>query len=242
MKYIIYIILIACVATLSFFSSSTPPDSKKDSAVWVDGRSISVQEVATLKRRSPSLFTATSKLPESLIMREVLINEALRQKVDKDESFRQRIKTFYEQSLVKILVERKMDSIQYEPTPEELSGYANLLGRRIELDLIPVVADADRGIEHLAGPFLDFSVAIRVELIFVKPGETSKPFKLFGKNYRLAVKKISEKDPQFAGYNSKRVRAVIREYRREQLFATWQESLMKQAEIVVAPSDGGQRH
>lgn len=242
MKYIIYIIFIACLATLSFLYSSNTTVEKADSAVWVDGRSISNQEIERLKLRSPSLFTESTSLPDSLIMREVLINEALRQKVDQEEAFRHRIKTFYEQSLVKILVERKMESIQYEPSMEESQAYTNLLGRRIAIELIPLDGSgtplADKT-EHLAGPFLDFSAAIRMELLFLKPGEQSRPLDLFGQKHLLMVKEIGEKDPQFINNNPERDRTVIREYRREALFAQWQETLMKQAKIVVAPKEEG---
>lgn len=238
MKYIVYILFIACLATLSFFYSSEQRSHESDFAVRIDGRSISAQEIATLKQQSPSLFPKAESLPDSLIMREVLIAEALRQKVDQEEAFRHRIKTFYEQSLVKILVDRKLDSIQYTPTEEEVAAYANLQGRILSIDLVPLDAAGQsltEGTEHLQGPFLDFSVAIRMEILFLKPQIQSPPIDLFGQVYILVVQSISAKDPKLDSVDTKRDHAVIVEYRRQELFTQWQESLVKQAKIEVAP-------
>lgn len=239
MKYIVYIIFIAVIASFSFFYSPTSsPDADQSYAVRIDGRSISSTEIAELKQHSPSLFDQSGDLPESLIMREILIAEALRQKVDQEEAFHHRIKTFYEQSLVKILVDRKMASIHYTPTTEEVAAYKDLLGRKIELDLVPV-GSPDQSIvaepEHLSAPYLDLSAAIRMEILFLKPGVASPPFQLFGQNYVIIVQHIGEKDSLFDHYDDARDLAVITEYRRQQIFTQWQESLMEQAKIEVAP-------
>jgi hypothetical protein len=238
MKYIIYILFIACLATLSFFYSSEQRSQDSDFAVRVDGRAISTQEIDKLKQQSPSLFPKAESLPDSLIMREVLIAEALRQKVDQEEAFRHRIKTFYEQSLVKILVDRKLDSIRYTPTEEEVAAYANLQGRTLRIDLVPfdsagqLLTDET---EHLEGSFLDFSIAIRMEILFLKPEIQSPPIDLFGQVYILVVQSISEKDPKVVSVDTERDHAVIVEYRRQELFTKWQEALVKQAKIEVAP-------
>ncbi len=237
MKYIVYIFFIAFIATVGFLYSSGSTPDVGDSAVRIDGRTISVQEIEKLKQQSPSLFEDSDGLPESLILREILISEALRQKVDQEEAFRHRVKTFYEQSLVKILVERKMDSINYTPTTEEIALYADFLGRSVEIDLVPVDSAQKLGndIEKLSGPFGDFSVALRMEMLFLETGVASKPVNLFGQLYVLIVKSIGEKDPLYTQYDAGRDRAVIQEYRRQEIMAQWQQSLMEQAEIVIAP-------
>lgn len=239
MKYIVYIIFIAVIASFSFFYFPTSSSNTDQSyVIRIDGRCISSTEIAELKQHSPSLFDQSGYLPESLIMREILIAEALRQKVDQEESFHHRIKTFYEQSLVKNLVDRQMASIHYSPTTEEFAAYTDLLGRTIELDLVPIASSAQSIVaepEHLSGSYLDLSAAIRMEILFLKPGVPSAPFHLFGQNYVIIVQHIGEKDPLFDNYDDDRDLAVIKEYRRQQIFSQWQESLMAQAKIEVAP-------
>lgn len=243
MKYIVYILFIACIATLSSLFSSGSKSEEKEYAVRVDGRIISTAEISKLKQQSPSLFSQSDELPQSLVMREVLINEAIRQRVDQEEAFRQRIKTFYEQSLVKILVERQMDSIRYAPTAKELAAYANLIGRKIDLTLVPLDSTGQpfsKDIEHLSGPFLDFSLEIRMHILFLKPSVTSRPVSLFDQTYVLVVNEISDKAQGTVNQDEKHDYAVIQEYRRQELFAKWQEKLLKQADIVIAPKQGEQ--
>ena len=120
MRYLFYIIifmllLTAGVITLTARDGKQPPG---DYIAKVNDRYILKSDLT--KGRNVSLDSHDIKYEfiNSLITKEVLIHEAMERKIDQEEAFRQSIKNFYEQSLVKTLLDRQLE----KPPPQADRG------------------------------------------------------------------------------------------------------------------------
>lgn len=239
MKYIIYIIIIAITTSVSLLYKPAAQQSKGQQAIRVNGRSVSQQELDEKTIQQSTLLGGPLNITNSLIMREILIDEALQQHIDQNESFQKQIKNFYEQSLVSVLVERKLNSISYSPTAEEIEAYKNLLGRQISLELRAVSPErevdvpGEAPLEKLSGLFEDLSLPLRMNILFVSEQQTSKPAPIFGGLFTIYAKKIGAKKETGELYEEEEIKASIIEYRKEEIFHSWLQSLRGKATIEL---------
>ena len=67
--------------------------------------------LAESEKNRPSHHENRQEFLKSVVVEQLLIQEAKRQKIDQEPQFREAIKNHYEQSLVKILLERKNQSL-----------------------------------------------------------------------------------------------------------------------------------
>ncbi len=77
----------------------------------------------------PSQQRRKSDCVNSLITKELLLQESQREGIDKEESFRESIQNFYEQSLIKLLIDRKFASLHVTVSDEDVNRYIALMNK-----------------------------------------------------------------------------------------------------------------
>ncbi|MEN8140636.1 MAG: hypothetical protein ABFR97_05360 [Thermodesulfobacteriota bacterium] len=247
MKYIAAIILIATLITMGLLYE---PASKGEGeqAIYVNGRTVSRAELETKTHRQPALLGGRENITDSLITRELLIAEALRQQIDHEESFQEMLKNFYEQSLVSVLVQRQLAAISHTPTAAEIEAYQSLTGREISLELTPEEQQAlspdgaDKGKAQLVTALFDeLDLGVRMNILFMEEGQRSKPVKIFNDTYTITLKRISPKSVTGKTSDAATIRASISDYRREEIYANWLQGLRNRATVELA-QDQNQYH
>ena len=244
MRYIAYFVLALIVTILGLYLmyrwSHTIP--VKDYVIRVNGKLITASEFSHQLNRQPVLLGGSANYAESLVTRELLIQEAKRQKIDQEEPFRQALKNFYEQSLIKILVDRKMRSITYTPTPEEISAYKKLSGRKVTF-ILTSIGNMPNKARHkgakgnvsneLTDLFDNIALPIRISMLFLKPGEKSGPVNILGGRYVIELKRIGPPIHTNNKVSDDEIVSAIREYRREEIFKKWLDKLRKNAKVEI---------
>ena len=135
MKYIYSIIIIVIVFSLiigyELFSGKRETENP---ALIINDKIISVNEFNQLySTRADRL--SKSDFISSLITKNLLIQEAQKEGINKEKSFKKSIQDFYEQSLIKILIDRKFSSIKADVTDDEVNKYTQLLNKTVHLTI-----------------------------------------------------------------------------------------------------------
>lgn len=138
MRYLLAIIVIVFLATAGIIWIHKPVEqSTKDSVISVNKRQITSSEITPLLKGKKLDDQDMSGIIDTVITRELLIQEAKRRNIDQEESFRKSLKNFYEQSLIKTLIDQESHAFNYTPSAEEITAYRQLLTKKIDITLIP---------------------------------------------------------------------------------------------------------
>ena len=184
MRYIIYIALIIIAATFGLFTFDhlNAPAKPTDAALIVNDRTLTLDELRIRYERNPYGGTDREAFLESVITRELLIQEAQKTGIDREENFRRTVQEFFEQSLIKVLMDRKYGQFQEPLSEDEIAAYRNRMNKRLQLTLTrypthdAALAAGDGVKETLSEAFLDLPPLVREKILHVAPGEKSEPF------------------------------------------------------------------
>lgn len=184
MKYIAYVVLIMVAATVGIFAFNllNKPSPPTDAALIINGRTVTLPDLQDRYERSPYGREDRDAFYESVIVRELLVQEAQKAGIDREESFRRMVQEFFEQSLIKVFMDRKYQEFSIALTPEEIDAYQKHLNRRFRLTLLHYSSldeaqqNRNSTAEHLNAAFLDLPVRIRWELLALEPGDKTAPF------------------------------------------------------------------
>jgi len=176
----------------------------------------------------------------SAITRELLIQEAQRQKIDKEAAFRKSLKEFYEQSLLKTLMDRKYAELNVTVSDEEIDRYLSLFGKTIRFTRLPVSASppykplSDQG-QATEALFDDLADSLKPLIASLKPGEYAVKFDTSHEQYALrldAVTAAKTKHPLVAR-SREMAKTIIEQSKKEQLIAKWLIQLRQDANITI---------
>jgi hypothetical protein len=244
MKYIYYIIFIACAlsAGIIFLIQSKPIDNNTpEFAIAINDRIISIYDFKNRSSLCPP-HISKDEFIESVVVKELLIQEARKLGIDKEESFRLSIQDFYEQSLTKILLERKYNELKGTQTTQKTDRYLDLLGREISLSLISPnsAPDAEQTpSEHdeqslLTDRFDNLSTDLKMKLLSLQPGEQTGPLKIFGKNLIIRLNSIGEKSKSAVTDTPRSdIDKIIDEYNKELSLQKWLDELREKSSIRI---------
>jgi len=240
MRYVYYIlaILVAAVILIVYQFLADKPQLPSNAAIIVNERVISLDEFRKLK---PAHDESKEDFINTLITKELLIQEAQKQGFDKEESFRRSVQNFYEQSLIKALMDKKFSSLKESVTDEEVDRYRGLANKELDISLYTadntddVRADRFRE-ERKIIPFGDLSMELKGAVMELKKGELGPPIQ-FGEKY-VAVK-LNDVRPA-AGVSEpgkEEIRQLLVEQKRELVMKEWLDGLRKKATIKVLVKD-----
>ncbi len=241
MKYIYYIL--AIVIVFSAFAAYGLFDTKVEIShplFSVNDRVVSEKEFNKMLEHKPAWMTK-KQFMDSVIDKQILIQEAIKTGINKEESFRRAVENFYEQSLIKILLDRKLKSLVVDVSDDEIAKYENYLGYRIFLTrfVYPDLDSARSGKnctgEKIDNEFINLSDDLKFIVLNLEPGQSSKPRQ--GKGgvivYRLdKIEKIKKPDNGRTGiFNLKKVSVFLQDMKKEQLLEEWTDKLRASAHI-----------
>jgi hypothetical protein len=241
MKYLFTILGIAVAATLLtlYFVWPEKQAQQTDIAVTVNGHGLARSSIAAPNLSSDPSSDDFAALLDSAITRELLIQEAQRQDIDKEALFRDALKTFYEQSLIKILTDRQYSQVKVTVEEREIDVYLALYGKMVTFSRLPVAATPPYAPEATKGDqnevlFDDLSESLQLLLAGLKPGEFAIKFDTGSDRYAIRLDKLA---PAQTADSKPPARDVVRnmlmEHKRQQQIVKWLDELRTKASITI---------
>lgn len=141
MKFIWYIIALAVtfVAIIASLTIETHPP-EKNIAISINRKHITQEEFAA--RLAAVHALDRQDFINSLIVKELMIQDAQKEGIDKNEAFRRSIQDYYEQSLIKQVMEKKIRSLRVAVTDAEVDHFASFLNSTLILTVFNAVDEA----------------------------------------------------------------------------------------------------
>jgi hypothetical protein len=250
MRYIygILLILIALSAVIGYtlFPSRISPH---DVSLKINDRVITTDEFNRLYSSRPRGIQDKKDFLNSLITKELLIQESQREGIDKEERFRRSMQNFYEESLIKLLMDEKLASVRFSVGDEEIDAYVNMSGRKLFLTMFSFV-DADeakksdyKGGETMVVFFENLACEIRNAISGLKQGEKTGPIRS-GERYIVIrldrVESPASRVPLPA--DREKIKEMLTEEKKEQMINDWVAGLREKASIKISTgveSQGG---
>jgi hypothetical protein len=241
MKYLITILVIICTATLLTLYFVWPEKSmdKTNIAVTINGHNLARTTVTAEGEKAGYHSEDYPELLDSAITRELLIQEAQRQELDKEESFRVSLKTFYEESLIKTLMDRQYGILKVEVNDGEISDYLALFGKMVTFTRLPVSTSAPKIPTSDQGPqnevlFDDLADPLKFLLSHLKPGEYAMKFDTGSEQYAIRLDMVAPAvNMPTAKPDRDQVRKILEDYKRQQQIANWLNELRSKASITI---------
>ncbi|MEW6586433.1 MAG: hypothetical protein AB1442_12585 [Nitrospirota bacterium] len=240
MRYIYYILIIVLgLSAIIAYELREKPQSKRDAALIINERVITTEEFNSLYARSHDM-APKSEFINDLIIKELLLQEAQKTGIDREESFRKSIQNFYEQSLIKILVDRKFSSLKAALSEKELNRHLALLERKMHLTLFSygTEEEAKRG-QYRDGEtktvYLDdLSLNLREKIMLLSEGEVTEPVKA-GESYLIARLDKVEAVPSrtIPETEKEKIKEMLVEEKKEKMINDWVADLKSKATIEI---------
>ena len=239
MRYIYYILGIVIIITAavgwSVFNKGSVDLSKP--ALVINDRIITHDELESMMKQRPHDKTKQAHL-DSIIQQELLIQEAIKRSIHQEERFRRSVEDFYEQSLVKTLLDRQYDRFNPEATQEEIDRYKELSGKKIQVlkttypDINDAQADRNGSLETISAPFVYLSDRLKFMLLSMEPGEVSAPHET---RHGTVVYTLEKTEPMESStqedFNTDRIKSFIKDGKKEVLYSRWTDKLRDNAYI-----------
>jgi hypothetical protein len=238
MKYIYYIlaaVLVSALALALMEFGGEKKQARKNPAIVINDRVITVDELAAMKQAHDE---TRPDFISNIITKELMIQEAKRSGIDREEQFRQSIQNFYEQSLVKTLMDRKLASLKITVSDEDVDRYMSLLDKKVELTVSRAATEEAKKEgratdERMIIAFADLSGRMKAVVLSLGKGGSSTPF-FTGSDYAaVTLRDIQSGGVRPKGLGRDAVRAIITEDRREQAITDWLDGMRKRSKIEI---------
>ena len=241
MKYIITILVLFCAATLGTLYVVWPKEvvDTTNVAVTVNGHNLAKKTVTETGETNGYHSEEYSDLLDSAITRELLIQEAQRQKLDKEESFRLSLKTFYEESLIKTLMDRQYVQPAAEITDAEVEAYLSYFGKKVIFSRLGVVDNhvvvaADNETTQNEVLFDDLAESMKIILSGLSPGEYAIQFDTGNEQYAIRLDKVGDiSEKTTIRPDHQRVKNMLEEYKQQKNIENWLNELRNKASITI---------
>jgi parvulin-like peptidyl-prolyl isomerase len=240
MRYIYYILFILVVlSAVVGFQLMAKDDGDKNAALVINGRVITLDEFKSL-RDAMSYQKGDSDFINSLITREILIQEAQKQGIDKEEAFRKSIRNFYEQSLTKALLDKKLASLQVTVSDDELNQCIGFMNKKFHLTIFTFesLEDAEHGIyregEETSLYFEELPKELRDRILAGREGEITDPVKTGDKYEAVRVDRIEDCSlRERSGVDIERIKTILMEEKIEKAVDDWITGLRQKSSIKI---------
>lgn len=241
MRYIYYIIIIFLVlSAIVGMELRSKRTTTKDAAMIINNRIISTEEFNRLYALEPSQQRRKSDCVNSLITNQLLLQESQREGIDKEESFRESIQNFYEQSLIKLLIDRKFASLHVTVSDEDVNRYIALMNKILRLTIFTFDSpeEAEKGIyrngESKTVSFRDLSKAMQGIVIPLGEGGMTQPVRSGDKYIIVRLdgsETTSAKTPSAS--EKEEIKKILIEDKKEKMISDWIDDLRKKASIKI---------
>lgn len=178
-RYVIVCCIVFITIPISIKLFYTPLDKQRP-ALTINKKKISRSELN--KRLSHDSYTSNfNTLVDSIIVKELLIQEAIKSGINKEKTFQESIRSYYEQSLIKLLMDRKYESLNPEIEPSLVKRYIELSDKTIHLTLLSYKTPDDFKKNKIIRekksilPFKKLSTFLKFTFLSLKEGQLSSP-------------------------------------------------------------------
>lgn len=241
MRYIYYIILISLIlSAIIGYELSVKPASKGDAAIIINERIISNDEFNKLYDARSPYHQNKQEFINSLITKELLIQESQKEGIDKEESFRRSIQNFYEQSLIKLLMDRKFSSLDITVSEDEFKKYTSFLRKRLYVTIFSFdnFEEAKKG-EYKNGEqkiisFDELSLDVQFDILLLTEGDMTEPIKTAEKFLVIRLDKAEPVSSETISPKEKEeIRMMLIEKKREKMINDWIADLREKAIVNI---------
>lgn len=241
MRYLLVILIIVGAATgftLLFLKEPGKTDQGKI-ALTINGHQISENSVSTGARKFGYHAEEKSAKYKSIITKQLLIEEAKKQVIDKEESFRKALKDYYESSLVKILLERKNEEIVVSVSEEEIDRFISFSGTIVSFTRLKVLPENKGDAQQADGInttalFDDLADSVKLVLFQLTPGEYGIGFDTGHEKYAIRLDSVTPNESsQPQSLDREYLRLLLEDYKREQEINLWLTHLIEEATITI---------
>jgi hypothetical protein len=242
MRYIYYIITIFLLlsAVIGGIELRSKPSPTKDAALIINRRIISTDEFNRLYTSQPSRQRGKSNFINSLITKDLLIQESQREGIDKEESFTQSIQNFYEQSLIKLLIDRKFASLHVAVSDQDVDRYIALMNKIEHLTIFTFDSpeEAEKGIykggESKTISFRNLSKTVQGIIIPLKEGGMTNPVRIGDKYIVVRLDRTETTSAKMPSASEKEeIKKTLIEDKKEKMISDWIADLRKKASIKI---------
>ena len=227
-----------------FIFSDNKNGSSEPIALIINDKKISLNEYLHPGSGRINHTTDDKEYLESLIIRELLIQEAKHQGIDKEENFRLSLQRFYEQSLIKILMDRQYDQLDVKIDNKEIVKYNKWLSSTVDFTMFTYTAHEDiknnkpKTQETKSSNYEELSEFAQQQLFGLKPGQRSAPIHFLDEYlvFQLQSVKFPSSLPEINNQKDL-LRHKLATLREEQLMGTWLNQLREKADISILLKD-----
>ncbi len=241
MKYIstilAIIILFSITTVIIIWPEREPAD--KDVVMTVNNSKVTNTMLENSRKHQASHHETHNDFLNSVALKQVLIQEAQRQKIDKEPAFREAIRNFYEQSLIKVLLERKNQTVDDHVSDREVTAFMANFGKTFTFLTIngsghPDTSQIDwsKG-RKITERFDNLSTTLQPVLANLEPGNSLSVFDTGNEWLGIRVEKITGTTNKKVAISPEMVRKIIATYKRQQHVNSWVNTLMADAKISI---------
>lgn len=239
LKFIWYLIALAASAAVFIaYYTATPHPLNKDFVISINQKHVTREE---FNARLASIHNADRQdFINSLIVRELMIQAAEKEGIDKNEAFRRSIQDYYEQSLIKQVMDKKIKDIKVSVTDQEIDRFIAFQNSTVTVTTF--LADDENAAEK--AQFKSHEVrTVRVNdladdacgrLECLKEGECTPPFKTDrGCEVVRLDKVVCPADQVLSAKNRDKIRSLLLARKRQKAIDSWIADMKAGSKIEV---------
>jgi len=238
MKYLIIILSIVCTASVISFFFFFPEKQplKSDTVVSINGRPLTRQAIQEYKDKDIHHGENADFISE-MITKQLLIEEAQRLDIDKEPGFRSALKTFYEHSLIKIVLERVEQDIEIDITEDEVNRYINSFGKIYSFFTYTTTESVTGEVIKTQGklyssPFEELGGHVQYVLASLQPGESAISYITGNERLGIYLEKVEGESIPPDNLSRDNIREQLRRIKVEAEVNSWIQDLRDQASIT----------
>lgn len=242
MKYIISILIFFCISTITaiYFNWPDKPLKTENVAATINGYKLGKQRLLSSNGNIGHHNEQYEELLNSAITRELLIQEAQRQNLDKEESFRESLKIYYEESLIKILMDRQYAAPIAEVSDVEIASFKSFYGKTVVFSRLPAVDNKIQKPVDGKQPnretvlFDDLAESMKLVLAALAPGEYAIKYDTGNEQYAIRLDEVSDSQNISSEIpDEDRIREMLRAHKQQEQIDNWLNELRNNASITI---------
>ena len=237
MKYLLTIVILVLASTVLTLLYLWPENKSvpENTVVSVNGRNFSRDFFDALDKKRGYHDETRKDMVDAVITRELLIQEARRLGIDREEPFRTSLKNYYEQSLIKILTDRQYKKLQVDVSEQDIDAYISCFGKIYTFTILPTGGEQNTLPRQRSALFDDLADPLRLLLSELKPGEAKEQFDTGSQVGKIRLDRV-EPVPNYQPdetVNRQHIRTLLTEQKRSKRISSWMNDLRSKASIIV---------
>lgn len=239
MRYIYAIILILILATAGLFLVDRVlfRQPRGEIAFKVNDRVMTVEELDLRRRYAPYAMSDPEGFVDSLVTRELLIQEARRRRLDRRPAFQLAMEEHYEQSLIRQLLDSLKAEIRVHVDAGQIKAYRQAARYRYVLTRALIHRDLagreSRKEERIEENFVDLPPAWQLHLLGLQEGESCAPFPVGDGVCVLRLEKRLPAAGTVDRLDEADIRSLLEESTRQARIDAWVDRLRRDADIEI---------